>query len=175
MRVDPTLLHRLLYPQVPAVFSAQSRRRISAMPVVSYASVSANPPMVAVACYSSSFTYKLASRSGAFSLCLLDRRHISSVERLAKTSGRQLKDKLAEAGLSHTKGLKLDVPVINGAAATMECEVASRRKTGDHVLVLGLVRACYASSYFSDFWDFKKYRPILYTGWRDGMTSYPGL
>lgn len=174
MKVDPSLLHRLFYPQVPAILSAQFGGRVSAMPVVSYASVSTSPPMVAVGCDPASFTYRMASKSRAFSLCLLDRRHISAVERLARTSGRSVKDKLAEAGLNHKKGVRLDVPVIGEAEATMECEVSSKRKTGDHIMLFGLVRACYASGDFSDFWDFEKYKPILYSGWRDGMTTYPG-
>lgn len=43
---------------------------------------------------------------------------------------------------------------------------------GDHFLLVGRVEACRATGDFSDFWGFKKYKPILYTGWRDGMTTY---
>ncbi len=144
------------------------------MPVVSYASVSTEPPMVAVGCNPTSFTYRLASKAGAFSLCLLDRRQLRAMERLASASGKDVKDKLANAGLIHNKGKKVDAPVIEGAVATLECRLHSKQKPGDHALLFGLVKACYASDSFTDFWDFERYKPILYTGWRDGMSTYPG-
>ncbi len=142
------------------------------MPVVSYAFVSVSPPLIVVACDPEGHTYKLASASRAFSLCLLDRRHIGAVERLASQSGRKHRDKLADAGLTHVRGTALDVPVVKASAASMECSLQSKRRVGDHVLLVGRVVACRASEDFSDFWKFRKYRPILYTGWRGGMTEY---
>jgi flavin reductase (DIM6/NTAB) family NADH-FMN oxidoreductase RutF len=142
------------------------------MPVVSYASVSALPPLIVVACDPAAYTLKLVLACRAFSLCLLDRHQVQAMERLATTSGRDIADKLSEAGLDHTTGKKLKVPVIRGAEATLECQLHSKRRLGDHILLVGLVKACYASGKFSDFWDFKAYRPVLYTGWRGGMTTY---
>ena len=144
------------------------------MPVVSYASVSASPPLLVVACDPAAFTTRLASSSRAFSLSLLGRRQVQAMERLATTSGRNVTDKLSYAGLNYTGGVKLDVPVIRGAEATLECRLHSRRRMGDHVLLVGSVQACYASRKFSDFWDFKEYKPVLYTGWRGGITTYEG-
>lgn len=144
------------------------------MPVVSYASVSGRPRLVAVGCNPASFTTKLAIRARAFSLSLLDKSSIAAFERLATTSGAKVEDKLAAAGLPHKMGVALPVPVIDGAEATLECRMESKLKLGDHVLLVGRVQAAYASAAFSDFWDFAKYRPILYTGWRDGMSTFPG-
>ncbi len=142
------------------------------MPVVSYASVSTSPPLVAVACNPESFTCKLAIRAGAFSLSLLDRSHTSAIDGLATTHGTSVKDKLAAVGLKHTKGVKLNVPAIVGAQATLECSVSSETKTGDHTLVIGQVSAAYATSAFSNFWNFRRYKPLLYAGWKDGLTTY---
>jgi len=47
-------------------------------------------------------------------------------------------------------------------------------KYGDHLLLVGAVKNAHASSAFTGFWDFAEYRPILYTGWRDGLTIFPG-
>jgi flavin reductase (DIM6/NTAB) family NADH-FMN oxidoreductase RutF len=174
LKVDPSLVHRLFYPQVPLVLSAQLRGRVSAMPVVSYASVSDAPPMVAVACYPGGFTCKLVQRAGSFSLSVLDSSHSESIARLATVSGSTVKDKLADASLRHSRGRKLSVPVLEAALATLECRLKSKTKLGDHLLLMGLVEAAYASSAFTDFWDYSKYRPLLYTGWRDGLTAYPG-
>ncbi len=174
MKVDPSLLHRLFYPQVPAVLSAQYRGRVSAMPVVSYCSVSTSPPLVAVACNPESFTCKLALKAKSFSLSLLGRDETSKIDRLATTHGGDLKDKLTSAGLTHRRGTKLNVPAIVGAWATVECSLQSKPKAGDHLILIGLVRAAYAADAFSAFWDFRRYKPILYTGWKDGMTTFQG-
>lgn len=173
VKVDPSLIHRLFYPQVPLVMSAAYMGRVTAMPVVSYASVSDTPPMVVVACNPSSFTCKLAQRAGAFSLSVLDRGQVEALSSLATLSGAKVKDKLAAAGLRHANGERLKVPVIEGSLATLECRLKSKRRTGDHLLLVAEVEAASAASTFTDFWDYSKYRPVLYTGWRDGMTTYP--
>lgn len=174
MNVPPSLVHRLFYPQVPAVLAAMSGRRVSAMPVVSYTTVSDEPPMVAVSSLASHYTCKLVVEAGSFSLCILDREHAGAVARLASTSGARVEDKLSDAGLKYSKGQKLKVPVIVGAAAALECTLVQKRRFGDHLLLVGEVRAARAGDAFDGFWDFSRYRPLLYTGWRDGLTTLPG-
>jgi len=174
MKVDPSLIHRLFYPQVPAVLSAMSGKRISAMPVVSYISVSDSPPMVAVSSVPSHYTCKLVVEAGCFSLCILDRDQAGAIARLASVSGAKVEDKLADAGLRYTTGEKLKVPVIHGSAATLECSLTAKRRFGDHLLLVGEVEAARATGAFDKFWDFARYRPLLYTGWREGLTTLPG-
>jgi len=173
LKVDPSLIHRLFYPQVPAVLSAMSGKRVSAMPVVSYTSVSDAPPMVAVSSVPSHYTCRLVLEAGCFSLCILDRDQAGAIARLASVSGAKVEDKLADAGLKYTRGKKLRVPVINGSAATLECSLAAKRRFGDHLLLVGEVKAARATAAFDGFWDFAKYRPLLYTGWREGLTTLP--
>jgi flavin reductase (DIM6/NTAB) family NADH-FMN oxidoreductase RutF len=174
MKVSPSLVHRLFYPQVPAVLSVQYMGRVSAMPVVSYASVSDTPPLVAVACNPLSFTCKLVLKASAFSLCILNRRHADAIAKLATTSGSNVKDKLQDAGLRHKTGSKVKVPVIRGADACLECRLKDRWPLGDHTLLVGTVEVSYASEAFNDYWDFEKYHPLLYTGWRNGLTTISG-
>jgi flavin reductase (DIM6/NTAB) family NADH-FMN oxidoreductase RutF len=143
------------------------------MPVVSYASVSDSPPLVAVACNSKSFTCELALKASSFSLCILDRDHANAIAKLATTSGSKVKDKLLDAGLKHRPGSKLKVPVIRGADATLECTLKDHWTLGNHTLLVGQVEAASASDSFDDFWDFQKYHPLLYTGWREGLTTLP--
>ncbi len=172
MKVEFSRLHRIFYPQVPLALCAQHGGRVSGMPVVAYASLSDSPPLIGVACNPLAFTYRLCVRARAFSLCLLDSRHLRLMEKLATVSGARTTDKLVEVGFSHSRGASVDAPVITGSAATIECSLFSRKKLGDHFLLVGKVEACYASEDFSDFWAFRKYKPILYTGWRKGMTTY---
>ena len=174
MEVDPSLIHRLFYPQVPLVMAVQLRGRVSAMPVVSYASVSDDPPLVAVSCNPEGFTCKLAVKARAFSLCLLDRDHSEAITRLATVHGNTVTDKLADAGLKYSIGATVKVPLLEDSVASLECTLKSKRKLGDHVLLVGRVRAAHSADSFTDFWDFGRYRPLLYTGWRGGLTTYPG-
>ena len=174
MKVDPSLIHRLFYPQVPVILSARVGKRVSAMPVVSYTSVSDSPPMVAVSSAPSHYTCKLVLDAGCFSLCILDRDHAGAIARLASVSGARVEDKLTDAGLDYSMGEKLKVPIIKGSAATLECSLAARRRFGDHLLLVGKVRAAKATEAFDGFWNFAKYSPLLYTGWREGLTTLPG-
>ena len=144
------------------------------MPVVSYASVSDSPPMVAVACNPDGFTCKLAQRAGSFSLSVLDREYLTAMGRLATVSGAKVKDKLRDAGLEHGRGSVLNVPVVKASSATLECKLGSRKRTGDHLLLVAEVRAARSRGAFTDSWDYAQYKPLLYTGWKGGMTTYPG-
>lgn len=172
MKVEPSLIHRLFYPQVPLVLAAQFRGRVSAMPVVSYISTSDSPPLIGVACKPEGFTCKLALKSRSFSLSLLDGAHAAEMSKLATVSGAKVKDKLSEVGLSHSTGTAAKVPVLKDAVATIECRLSSSPKSGDHVILVGRVVSAYASEAFSDSWDYGKYKPMLYTGWKDGLTFY---
>jgi len=171
--VPASKAHRLYYPGVPAVLCAKADARVSAMPVISYLAISESPPMVGVACNPTSFTYWLLRKSGTFSLGWLDRKWAPCVEYLASRSGRGgTADKVHEAGLRHRKGKVLNVPVITESEAAIECTVASTLGFGDHILVVGKVEAAYASSDFRDYWRFRTYEPILYTGWHGGLGFY---
>ena len=174
MKVDPSLIHRLFYPQIPLVMAAQHGGRVSAMPVVSYLSVSDDPPMVGVACTPRGFTCKLALKARAFSLSILDREHAGAVSGLATVSGAQVKDKLSEVGLPHAPGTRAKVPVPKDALAALECRLKSSETHGDHLLLVAMVEVAYASAAFTDSWDYAKYRPIFYTGWKEGITTYRG-
>ncbi len=154
------------------MIAAKAGARASAMPVVSYLSVSEKPPIVAVACAPRGFTCKLARRARCFSLSVLGREESSTVSKLATTSGAAVKDKLAMAGLAYSDGTKLDVPVLDAALATLECRLLSAVRLGDHVLLVARVETAYARDAFREFWDYGKYRPILYAGWQGGLSQY---
>jgi flavin reductase (DIM6/NTAB) family NADH-FMN oxidoreductase RutF len=130
--------------------------------------------MVAVSSVPSHYTCKLVLDADCFSLCILDRDHAGAIARLASVSGARVEDKLTDAGLDYATGEKLKVPIIKGSAATLECSLAAKRRFGDHLLLVGEVRVARATEAFDGFWDFAKYSPLLYTGWREGLTTLPG-
>jgi flavin reductase (DIM6/NTAB) family NADH-FMN oxidoreductase RutF len=171
-KIDTSLVHRLFYPAVPALLCASAGKRVSAMPVVSYLSISSSPPIIGVACFKGNFTMRLAIDSGEFSLCLVDRTMIVPMSFLATQSGRRFADKLEAAGLKHRPGRTVRAPVISGSVAVLECSVSSCKRLGDHSLLIGKVEAAYATKDFREYWRFKEYSPILYTGWRKGLRTY---
>jgi flavin reductase (DIM6/NTAB) family NADH-FMN oxidoreductase RutF len=144
------------------------------MPVTSYVSLSDIPALIGVACNPRAFTYLLITKCRLFSLCLLDLREKDAIAYLATHSGRESNNKLADAGLGHTKGARLDVPVIENAVASLECALLARKKFGDHVLIVGKVEEARAAADFLEYWRFKSYKPILYSGWPGRMATYSG-
>ncbi len=167
-------VYRLFYPSVPVIVAARFDGRISAMPVVSILSVSSSPPRVAFSSSTSHRTYEAIVRSKSFSAVWLDTKFIKSVENLGTSSSGTAPDKLGSAGLTHHGGRVLDVPVIDGASAVLECSVSEVRTLGDHDLVVGEVMVAYAEEDFADYWAFKGYSPILYSGMVDGFRVYRG-
>ena len=102
----------------------------------------------------------------------LDRRYVREVELLGSPSREGVDDKLAAAGLSHHSGRSVGVPVIDAAVAVLECTLVQTLPVGDHALLVGQVRAAYASEDFQEYWQFKGYHPILYTGSQHGFGTF---
>jgi flavin reductase (DIM6/NTAB) family NADH-FMN oxidoreductase RutF len=97
----------------------------------------------------------------------VDASFVRSLEVLGTTS-HSLPDKLMAAGLKHSPGRKLDVPIVEGAAASLECSLDARQPLGDHELLIGRVHEARASEDFREYWTFESYRPVLYAGTQDG-------
>jgi flavin reductase (DIM6/NTAB) family NADH-FMN oxidoreductase RutF len=171
-KINPRHIHRLFYPSVPAILCASLGEIKSGMPVVSYAALSEEPPLLGVSCFPESNTYRIATKTGCFSICILDRKYVRSVEFLGRHTGKNIKDKISEAKLTPKKAERIESYVIEESSAIIECIKVKTIRTGDHRLLIGKVVYCYATEDFEEYWDFKKYRPILYTGMKDGFTLY---
>lgn len=165
--VDPSKVYRLLYPAVPAIMSCIDRGMVYAMPVVSIVSLSSLPPLIGVSSSPRHVTHEAIVRVRCFSLSWVDASFIRPLEILG-TTGHSSPDKLKSAGLKHTKGKALDVPIIEGAAASLECSLYARQALGDHELLVGKVHDARASDDFQDYWRFLTYSPVLYAGTHEG-------
>ena len=169
---DYSKAYRLFYPAVPVVVASSYRGIVSAMAVVTAVSVSNVPPRVGFASLPTHSTYRTIASSHSFSMSWLDRRLAREVELLGSKRGKGVADKLRSVGLKHSKGRVLDVPIVDGAAATLECSVVKVQTLGDHDFIVGEVKAAYAEPDFSGYWQFKRYRPILYVGSPDRLRVY---
>lgn len=167
--IEQSKVYRLLYPAVPVVVAARYAEKVSAMPVASAVSLSNDPPLVGFSSLAAHATCKTVTAARSFSMAWLDRRYAREMERLGRPSVEGVDDKLASAGLAHHSGRTVGVPVIDSASAVLECVLVQTLTMGDHLLLVGQVRAAYASEDFQEYWQFKGYRPILYTGSQDGF------
>jgi flavin reductase (DIM6/NTAB) family NADH-FMN oxidoreductase RutF len=150
---------------------------VYAMPVVSILSLSGDPPLIGVSSSPTHVTHEAILRAKCFSLSWVDASLIRSLEVLG-TTPHNAGDKLSSAGLEHTRGRTLDVPIVEGAVATLECSLYARQALGDHELLVGKVQDARASDDFQGYWKFQAYTPVLYSGIQDGSLrtyqAHPG-
>ncbi len=165
--VDPSKVYRLLYPAVPAIMSCSDRGLIYAMPVVSMVSLSNVPPLIGVSSSPKHSTHAAIVSVRSFSLSWVDASLMRSLEVLGTTPHSAV-DKLQSAGLKHTRGRTLDVPIVEGSVASLECSLYARQALGDHELLVGKVQDARASDDFQDYWKFQTYNPVLYAGIQEG-------
>jgi flavin reductase (DIM6/NTAB) family NADH-FMN oxidoreductase RutF len=165
--VDLSKVYRLLYPAVPAIISCDDRGLIYAMPVVSIISLSNSPPLIGVSSSPKHSTHQAIVSVRSFSLSWVDASLVRSLEVLGTTPHRAV-DKLDSAGLKHSRGRTLDVPIVEGAVASLECTLYARQVLGDHEMLVGRVHDARASEDFQEYWKFQDYHPVLYTGTQDG-------
>jgi len=162
--VAPSKVYRLLYPAVPVVVAATCEGKVSAMSAVSVISLSNEPAMIGISSSPSHDTYGTIVRVRCFSVSWLDKRHIRTVEGMGSSSGAGIRDKLRAAGLHYRLKGSPAVPIIREASAYLSCTLARAERFGDHELIAGEVREARAIGDFGDYWAFKLYHPILYSG-----------
>jgi flavin reductase (DIM6/NTAB) family NADH-FMN oxidoreductase RutF len=165
--VDPSKVYRLLYPSVPAIIGCSDRGMVYAMPVVSVVSLSNDPSLIGVSSSPKHSTHQAILKANCFSLSWVDASLVRSLEVLG-TTPHSAADKLRSAGLGHARGRALDVPIVEDAVASLECSLYARHPFGDHELLVGEVQDARASDDFQDYWRFRTYDPVLYTGIQDG-------
>jgi len=163
-RVAAERVHRLFYPQVPAVVTASHDGEVGALLATSVMPASLNPPAVAAALGKTHRTTRLVLDSNIFGVCWVSYENLERIVLLASPTEPSVRDKLAATGLGYRYGREARVPVLEDAAAWLECRVEWVREAGDHFLILGAVLASYASEDFAEYWGFKTYRPVLYVG-----------
>ena len=95
--------------------------------------VSFEPLLVALAINPANLSYSLLEQSGAFVLNILRRDQLDLARHFGTQSGSDL-DKLA--GQPWRPGT-LGAPILQNAAAYLECRVTGETTAGDHELVLG--------------------------------------
>ena len=100
--------------------------------VNSLTSVSLEPPLVAFCPARSSLTWQRMRRTGRFAVNVLARQHEDFVRRASPAGTDRF------AGIDWELGAG-GAPLLTGALAALECEIATEHAAGDHWIVVGRV------------------------------------
>jgi flavin reductase (DIM6/NTAB) family NADH-FMN oxidoreductase RutF len=170
--VPDDLVYRLFYPAPVYVVSAASGKDEDALSAVWITPVSLKPPRVGVAISPERYSYALVRKSKAFAINKLPFRYVQQMAFIGDVSKRYLHNKLDLSGLHIAAGRTSGVRVIREADAVAECSLVSCLEAGDHDILVGEVKAAYASHEFDTIWDVGRHSYASYVGSvGDGETS----
>jgi flavin reductase (DIM6/NTAB) family NADH-FMN oxidoreductase RutF len=103
-----------------------------------FSSVSLAPPLVLVCVHPASRAYAALRDGGRFAVSILG----AGQQELARRFAGGRADRFD--GVPYRNGDKLDVPLIDGALAHIECTTAQTHAAGDHVIFVGHVERVHA-------------------------------
>ncbi len=157
-------VYRLFYPQIAVIIASRAADRVEAVAINSVISGSSDPPRVVFAMKREATILGITRESGSFSVNWMDSKYVTSVDFLGFQREGKPKDKIKAAGLTWMPGSKTSAPIVSEAAATLECTLDRVIPLGDNDLVLGNVVSTRTSGDFSEYWQFKTYKPLIYFG-----------
>ncbi len=157
-------MYRLFYPQIAVIIASRATSRVDAVTINSIISGSSDPPRVVCAIKKEATILAIVRQSKSFSVNWMDSRYVTSVDFLGFQREGKPKDKIKAAGLKWQPGRKTSAPMVSEAEASLECTLNQVIPLGDNDLVVGNVISTRASSDFSEYWQFKRYRPLIYLG-----------
>jgi flavin reductase (DIM6/NTAB) family NADH-FMN oxidoreductase RutF/predicted MFS family arabinose efflux permease len=123
---------------VVLVTTASGEKR-NVMTACGLAPIGTNPPTLAINIATHRYTYDLIQQSGEFAINILSVNQIREARLCGSTSGRET-DKFELAGLRTKPAKKINVPLIEGCVANLECRLVGAYST-PHSIVVGQVVA----------------------------------
>ncbi len=137
MSDDPIkdVLRRLPY----GLYSITSRKddEINAMVLNWFSQVSFEPQLVAIAVQKTSYSYKLISQGKVFIVNVFNKEDVGAIKPFIKGHSKR-PDKMRDA--MFTEGPITGCPILEGAAAYLECKVSAIHDVGgDHNIIVGEV------------------------------------
>ena len=114
----------------------------------SFYSVSTNPPLVSFSVMASSYSYPKIRRAGRFAVNILSDEQV----RISNIFARQGADKWHDVEWCEAP---MGNPIIGGSLYWLDCEIHSEHAAGDHLIVIGEVKAL-------NLQDASTTKPLLY-------------
>lgn len=146
---DLTLLQprdalRLLEPGPVVLVTSMFKGQPNLMAAAWIRAVSADPTLLGVSIQPSRLTHRFISETDQFGISIPTADLLAAVHFAGTTSGRD-GDKFAGAGLEPVEAGEIEVPLVKGAVAQIECVLEDRVTVGDHDLFVGRVLVASAS------------------------------
>jgi len=157
-------VYRLFYPQIAVIVASRTTHHVEAVAMNSVISGSSDPPRVVCALKGEAKILAVVRDSKSFSVNWMDSRFVKSVDFLGFQRAGNPRDKIKAAGLTWVPGTKTSAPVVSEAAAVLECTLDRVIPLGDNDLVVGNIVSVKTSRDFSEYWQFKTYKPLIYFG-----------
>ena len=152
---------RIIHPMPAFLITCADREgEPNAIAVAWLMPVSKNPPLLAFAIHPRRYSYKLLQENPAFVVNVMAYDQAPDVLFCGRCSGRDVA-KFDEADLTDVAASSVNAPAIAEALAHVECDVEAEHLAGDHVIVVGRVRAVLADE------------GVLVEGWRDLAVAPP--
>lgn len=124
------------------VISRDANGRADIMPAGWNMQCSSKPRLVAVGIHYERYTYQCIKDRGEYVWAWPGEGQGEIVEKTGACHGDEV-DKFAEFDIPHRDGTATDVPLLEGAAANIECKVVDEFPTGDHAIFVGEVVAAH--------------------------------
>lgn len=152
---------RLIHP-MPAflITCAGHDKRPNAIAIAWLTPVSVDPPLLAFAIHPRRYSYQLLQENPAFVVNVMGYEQASDLLFCGRCSGRDV-DKFDRVGLTAVDARTVHAPAIAEALAHVECACEAEHRAGDHIIVVGHVRAVAAE------------KGMLVEGWRDLVAAKP--
>ena len=102
--------------------------------------VSESPALIAVSVSKTLSTYQLIEKSKEFAINLITEEQIDLAKKIGSSHGRDV-DKFSEFSIGTTPANKIEVPLVSGCFANIECRVktALSEIEGNHAIYIGEV------------------------------------
>jgi flavin reductase (DIM6/NTAB) family NADH-FMN oxidoreductase RutF len=142
-RVEPSEAMALKYPEwIVMVVSRDAKGAANIMPAGWAMVCSGDPLCVAVAISYANYTCECIRETGEFVFAWAGEGQAELVSQAGSTSGRDI-DKFAESRIAWSPSAVTAVPLLDGAAANLECRTVHEYDSGDHMIFVGEVVAAH--------------------------------
>ncbi len=138
--LDVTEARRLLTGGPVVLVTTAWHGKKNVMPAAYVVPLSFEPPLIGVAVHPARHTHDMIRFSEEFALNFPSRRLMNHVQYLGIVSGREVQ-KIDVTKLPTFKAQRVDVPLLEGCLAWVECAVEDILRLGDHHLFVGKVLA----------------------------------
>ena len=144
------VFYLLLHPRPAYVIGSGKRgMKVNFMAASWVTPISEEPPEVAVAIGSESYTRTLIDKYGSYTVNVFPVERLRELYFLGSSSGRDV-DKVKEIGIEVKYCEETEAPVVGDSLAYLECRVVDTHETEDVVLYIGRVLSMwYDSRYFN--------------------------